>query len=195
MKVLCVHGSPRSNGNSSLVANQFLETARSLGAETRVYKINKLNYQGCQGCHACKTKMSKCILEDDLTEVLEAIREADILVFATSVYIRDAPGQFKCFVDRTFSYYKPDFHTNSNPSRLPYGKVLVFIITQAKPDEEKHKDVFLRYGGYFKRALNLAEIHLIRLCGVGMDGEKGVPEHFLHQAEEIARSLLKPPSF
>jgi multimeric flavodoxin WrbA len=190
MKIACVLGSPRAHANSTLIASHFLHAAEDCGAESRTFTLARLNYRGCQACHVCKTKLDTCVLKDDVTPILEAIRDADVVVVATPVYIRDIPGQFKCFMDRTFSYYKPDFHTNLQPSRLAFGKKLVFIMTQAKADEAMHTDVFVRYSEYLRRALNLAEIHLIRVCGVGMNGAFGVPEQSLRQAEETARVVV-----
>ena len=70
-------------------------------------------------------------MEDELTEVLEAIKKADTLVLASPVYFGDISGRLKCFFDRTYSYFNPDFS-----SRLPSGKKAVFILVQAEPEEE-----------------------------------------------------------
>jgi multimeric flavodoxin WrbA len=122
MKIVCLLGSPRTNGNSSILASRFLATAAGLGAETRAFELNRLTYRCCQGCYACKTTLDSCIVQDDLTAVLEAVRAADVVVLATPVYYGDISGQLKCFIDRTFSYLVPDYVTNPNPSRLPPGK-------------------------------------------------------------------------
>ena len=122
MKIVCLLGSPREKGNSATIANRFCDTAEKLGAEVSTFALNKLEYRGCQGCMACKTKLDKCILEDDLTEVLEAVRETDVLVLATPVYFWDVSSQLKAFIDRTFSYLVPDFLTNPNRSRLASGE-------------------------------------------------------------------------
>ena len=95
MKVTCLLGSPREKGNSAALAKKFCKTAESLGASIRTVSLNTLNFRGCQGCMACKTKLDKCALEDDLTEVLEAIRETDVLVLASPVYYWDVSSQLK----------------------------------------------------------------------------------------------------
>ena len=117
MKVVCLLGSPREKGNSATIANRFCKTAERLGAEVITAVLNKLDFRGCQGCMACKTKLDRCVLEDDLTDVLEAIRETDVLVLASPVYFWDVSSQLKAFIDRTFSYLVPDFITN--PEEIP----------------------------------------------------------------------------
>jgi multimeric flavodoxin WrbA len=188
MKIACVLGSPREKGNSAAIAQRFLDTAEALGAESETFILNKLSYRGCQACYACKTKLDRCILKDGLTPVLEAVKNADVLVIATPTYYGDVSGQFKCFMDRTYSYLKPDYITNSQPSRLAPGKKLVFIMTQGHPDEAMFNHVFPLYDRFF-RWYGLAETRLIRACGVGGGGVVDVPERFLEEAEEAARAI------
>ncbi len=189
MKIVCLLGSPRTGGNSSILASRFLATAAGLGAETRAFELNRLNYRGCQGCYACKTTLDSCIVQDDLTAVLEAVHAADVVVLATPVYYGDISGQLKCFIDRTFSYLVPDYVTNPNPSRLPPGKKLVFIITQGNPDRKLFEDIYPRYDKFLKW-YGFAESHLIRACGIGPATVDKVPEHYLQQAEALARAIM-----
>jgi multimeric flavodoxin WrbA len=123
--------------------------------------------------------------------VLEAVKKADAVVLATPVYCGDIPGQVKCFIDRTFSYMVPDYLTNPKCSRLPPGKKLVMIVTKGAQDEGMFAEVPKRYDAFLKRVLVLADVRLIRTCGVGGGGiTKGVPEKFLWQAEETARAII-----
>jgi len=190
MKISCVLGSPRKDSNSAAIAERFNETAKSLGAKVESVVLNQLNYRGCQGCMSCKTTSDKCVLEDDLAGVLESLKSADIVVMAMPVYCSDVPGQVKCFLDRTFSYLKPDFRTESNPSRFPLGKKLIFIITQGAPAEEMFADIPQRYTDFLKRSMGFGDTYLIRGVGVGAGGTVGVPDSYLQKAEEIARSLI-----
>lgn len=190
MKIVTLLGSPRKGGNSSAIANHLMAVARDLGADTRGFELNSLSYRGCQGCYACKKNLDRCILEDDLTEVLEAVMEADIVVLASPVYYGDFSGQLKCFIDRTFSYLVPDYVTNPNPSRLPPGKKLVFILTQGNPDPKLFEDVYPRYDKFLKW-YGFAGSHLVRACGIGPATVDKVPERTLKEAEETIRMLLK----
>ena len=186
MKISCLLGSPRKKSNSAAIANRFAETAANLGAEIETIVLNDLTYRGCQGCMSCKTTHDKCVLKDDLTEVLDSLKEADIVVMAMPVYCSDVPGQVKCFLDRTFSYLKPLHLSEPNPTRVPLGKKLVFIITQGAPSEELFADIPERYQAFLKRSMGFGDTYLIRACDVG----GGVPDHFLKKAEELAQSIV-----
>jgi multimeric flavodoxin WrbA len=187
MNIVCLLGSPRAGSNSSTIAKRFIVTAEKSGAKVKSYILNDLKYRGCQGCMACKTKLEKCVLQDDLAEVLEAVQQADVLVMASPVYYGDISSQLKGFIDRTFSYLKPDFMTNPNPVRFAPGKKLVFALTQGQP-EDAFSDIFPRYDFFFKW-YGYSESHLIRACGVVGEGEIEARQDILALAEETAAKV------
>ncbi len=189
MKIVCLLGSPRPKGNSAVIAKRFCETAESLGADVEIFALNKLKYRGCQACMTCKTKLDKCVLKDDLAEVLDAVRDSDVLVMATPVYYGVVSSQLKAYIDRTFSYLVPDYVTNQNPSRLSPGKELVFIQVQGHPDENLFNDVFPRYDSFFKW-YGFGESHLIRACGVRDKGDVEGREDIMKLAEETAAKII-----
>ncbi|HDL65029.1 MAG TPA: flavodoxin family protein, partial [Proteobacteria bacterium] len=133
MLIISLIGSPRQRGNSAVLATRLGEIARRRGARTETFFLNQLSYRGCQACLVCKTGSDRCVLEDDLTEVLEAVRQSDVLVLTTPVYFGDVASQMKAFIDRTFSFLVPDYMTNPDKSRLQPGKKLVFIQSQGNP--------------------------------------------------------------
>ena len=190
MKVTCLIGSPRENSNSAAIAGQFTKTAAGLGAKVETVVLNDLKFRGCQACMACKTTSEKCVQQDELSGVLESLKQADVVVMAMPVYCSDVPGQFKCFVDRTYSYMPPGYREGA-PSRVPPGKKLVFIMTQGAPVEDLFADVPQKYLDFFKRIMAFGDAHLIRAVGVGGGGTVGVPEQYLQKAEQLARAIVK----
>ena len=85
MKITCVLGSAKANGNSATLAKRFCGKAQELGAEVQTFLLNDLSYRGCQGCNACKSTLDRCVERDDLEPVLDSIRECDVLVMASPV--------------------------------------------------------------------------------------------------------------
>jgi len=189
MKMICLLGSPRPKGNSAAIAEHLCGTAEKLGAEVQTYALNKMKFRGCQACMTCKTKLDKCVLKDDLTEVLAAIHEADVLVLATPTYFGEVSSQLKTFMDRTFSYLASDFLTNPNPSRLPPGKTFVFIQTQGQPEEGIFNDIFPRWEGFFKW-YGFGDTHLIRSCGIGQVDDPASQAEAIKLAEKTAEELV-----
>ena len=189
MKVVAVLGSPRPKGTSATLAEKFLALAGQRGFTPVVHELNSLNYRGCQGCFACKTSRNDCVLQDDLTQVLADVATADVLLLATPVYFGDPTAQLKGFIDRTFSYFAPDYRTSATPSRLAPGKKLVFIQTQGNPDETFFADIYPKYAGFLKRN-SFAEAHLIRARGVATADDILKNDIYQQQVEQVAAAVF-----
>ncbi len=184
MKVTAILGSPNPKGTTATMAGAFLSKARELGAETTTYPLNQMKFQGCQGCYVCKSKQEFCVLKDDLTPALEAMQKSDIMVFATPIYYWDVTGQFKCFVDRTWSLVKPDYMTNPDPVRIEKGKKAIFITSQ-QAVEEKHKDVSEKYMGFLK--MYGFQTESLRAFGITSDSKL---DGYIDKAKELASRML-----
>jgi len=184
MKAVAILGSPRAKSNSSALARIILRKLEHRGAETREFILNKLNFSGCVACDTCKAKLDHCVLQDDLTEVLEAVGEADVLILASPVYFSEVSGQFKCFFDRTFSYLNPDFS-----GRLKPGKSSVFVLTQMQPDLNLYTDVYPRYETWLK-IWGCVDNYLLRMNGPGTEDAVAQRPDIVSQAEEIADKLM-----
>lgn len=104
-KILIVSASPRKGGNSDLLCDQFLKGAREAGhqAEKIFLRDKKINY--CTGCGACQSNGGKCVLKDDMAEILEKMIAANVIVMATPVYFYTMNAQMKTVIDRTVARY------------------------------------------------------------------------------------------
>ena len=188
MKVVCLLGSPRVRGNSEQLAEEIMIPLQEKGAEIKSYHLNKLTYKGCQACMACKTKQDTCILKDELTEVMNEVKEAEVLILASPVYYGDVTGQMKCFIDRTFEYLVPDYITAEVPCRLPAGKRCAIVLVQGAPNEAQFSDVFPRYKGFLDW-YGFSEVDEVRACGVHAKGSVKENEDVLKRAKTVGKAL------
>lgn len=190
MKIVCLLGSPRRHGNSAHLADYFLEQLQERGAEVSRYQLNDLSMRGCQACDACKIDFERCVIEDDLADVLDAVSTADALVFASPVYYGDVTAQLKMFIDRSYSYLKPGYISQQHPSRFPERKPLVFILTQGHRDPEEFKDILPRYSKIFYWT-GFAKVVPLRVIDVYHPGdvEKKRPEVY-RQLDEMAADMM-----
>ncbi len=191
MKVVCVLGSPRIGGNTDIVADAFLETAKKAGAETKKFYLNKMQYRGCQACMGCKKTAETCVLKDDLSPLLDEVRQCDVLVLCSPVYYGDITSQMKAFIDRTYCYLTPDFMSSPHPSRLKSGKQLVFIQAQGHPDLKQFQDIFPRYE-FFLKWYGFEKTYLIRAVGVVEKGMVKSHPEVLQLAEKVAKEVTSP---
>jgi multimeric flavodoxin WrbA len=104
-KVLILAGSPRKGGNSDLLCDQFLLGAQDAGHEVEKIYVTDREIAYCTGCGVCFEQKSGCAQKDDMTDILEMMINADIIVMATPVYFYNMNGQMKTLIDRTCSGY------------------------------------------------------------------------------------------
>jgi len=189
MRAAVILGSPRYTGNSTILADIFCEKFDDRDVPVVRHQLNNLNIRGCQACSACKGKSETCVVKDDLTPVLADVANADIIVLATPVYWGDISGQMKLFVDRTYSYLKPDFMFREDKHRLPPGKKLVWIQTQGG-NETQFGDVFSRYNLFWEQLGFFEESHVIRGCNAPLNATILDQQDLINEAEELAQKLV-----
>ena len=128
-KIIILSSSPRRNGNTDTLSSKIAISLGKKGVETETVRLNDIQLRGCQSCYACK-KQDNCILKDDGPELLDKIKSADAVVFATPVFMWDMTAQLKTLVDRFFTYMNMDYS-----SKLPADKKFCFVVSQGQADE------------------------------------------------------------
>lgn len=99
MNIAVINGSPRNNGNSDLLCDEFIRGAKESGHNAEKISLREHNVNTCKACYAC-FKTGKCVQKDDMTEILNKVKNADILVLASPTYFMTMSGQMKIFIDR-----------------------------------------------------------------------------------------------
>lgn len=103
-KVVIVSSSPRKDGNSDILAQEFARGARDAGHCAEIINVRDMQLKFCTGCMSCM-KRDGCILDDGMNAVYGTIRDADALVLASPVYYYAVSGQLKTFLDRLNPLY------------------------------------------------------------------------------------------
>ena len=96
MKITVISSSLRRNGNSEMLADEFIRGAKESGNEVEKITLGGKKINFCIGCLSCQ-KTGKCVIKDDCAEINEKIHDADVLVFATPIYYYEMSGQLKRF--------------------------------------------------------------------------------------------------
>jgi multimeric flavodoxin WrbA len=100
MKILAIHGSPLTTRSTTRkLANFVLKGAEGAGAETEMIDLCDFRVTPCTSCEGCSFN-GICVYEDDVPVLVERMKEADGIVFASPVYIDNVSGQMKIFFDR-----------------------------------------------------------------------------------------------
>jgi multimeric flavodoxin WrbA len=100
MKIIAINGSPRTvRGTTRRLAQFVLDGAEKAGAETEMVDLCDLLVTPCTACDACSLN-GICVNDDDVPSLVERMKEADGIIFASPVYIDNVSGQMKVFFDR-----------------------------------------------------------------------------------------------
>jgi len=100
MKILAIHGSPRTiRSTTRRLAALVLEGAAGSGAETEMIDLADHHITPCTACEGCSLT-GNCVFDDDVTALVARMQEADALIFDSPVYTDNISGQMKVFCDR-----------------------------------------------------------------------------------------------
>lgn len=103
-KVIILSASPRKNGNSDLLCNEFYKGAMDAGHDVEKIFLADKHIEYCRGCGICN-KTNRCIIDDDMAAILDKLLSADIIVMASPVYFYTINGQMKTLIDRIVPQY------------------------------------------------------------------------------------------
>ncbi|HPM62614.1 MAG TPA: flavodoxin family protein, partial [Methanoregulaceae archaeon] len=116
MRIVAFNGSPRAEqSNTHVMVSSFLAGAEDAGADTENVFLAKYTINHCLGCFGCWLKTpGTCVQSDDMEELIKKYLAADIVIFATPLYIDNVSGIMKNFMDRLIPMGDPHFEKDSN---------------------------------------------------------------------------------
>lgn len=104
--ILIISSSPRKNGNSQMLCEQFKKGAEEKGHTVILIRLMEKKIGFCRACDGCMRNDGTCVLNDDMEEILKLFQKADVLVLATPVYFYGISAQMKTFIDRTYPIWQ-----------------------------------------------------------------------------------------
>ncbi len=135
MKIVVLTGSPRKNGNSSYLAEQFIKGAQEAGHEVFRFDVAFLKVEGCMACNRCGMD-GPCVLKDDFELVRPRLLDADMVVFATPMYYFGISAQLKKIIDR---FYAINGQIKGTPKKA------AFLMTYANTAKKEAEPMLLHY--------------------------------------------------
>jgi len=108
MKILAINSSYRGDkGHTRFLIDKLFKGTTERGAECEVVTLSKKKINICIACNVCQTEnhFLKCVFEekDDVRSIFNKMASADLIIFASPVYIFGISGLMKIFLDRIHS--------------------------------------------------------------------------------------------
>jgi len=121
MQVIAINCSPNGGrGNTAVILDPFLAGMRGAGADVELLETRRLRIKPCRGDFNCWLRTpGKCTQKDDMEWILPKLREADIMVFATPLYVDGMSGPMKMFLDRMIPLGLPFIEVRDGHCRHP----------------------------------------------------------------------------
>ena len=107
-RVIVLSTSLRKHGNSDTLADAFAKGAKEAGHQVEKISLIGKKIGFCQGCLAC-LNTQRCVIHDDADAIVQAMKEADVLAFATPIYYYEMCGQMKTLLDRANPLFSSDY--------------------------------------------------------------------------------------
>lgn len=103
MYAVGVSGSPRKNGNTSILVNEVL---RFIDGEKRLISLADLDIHPCRDCGGCYEENTGCVIDDDIPWVIRELEKCDVILLGSPCYFKSVSAQLKMLIDRTVSVYE-----------------------------------------------------------------------------------------
>ena len=118
--------------------------------------VCRIKINGCLACEYCHTKGNGiCIQKDDMQEIYDLLKEAEMLVIASPIYYHGVSGQLKCVLDRFYSAAYP-----RKPKNL---KKVAMILSSG--DADMYDGAMFSYQGDFLDYLGLEDMGIFTAHG------------------------------
>ena len=102
MKVVAFNGSPRKDGNTTILINHVFRELEKEGVETELVQLSGKEIHGCIACYKCfENKDQRCAVKDDIAnECIEKMIKAEGIILGSPVYFTDVTAEMKALIDR-----------------------------------------------------------------------------------------------
>ena len=175
MSLLGLVCSTRRLGNCELLLKE-LSTHLSTPHQLNLLRLPQFNIRPCKACYACLEE-GQCRQQDDLSTVLDALCEADVLMVATPTYFLGPQASLKTLLDRGLSFY--------GRADTLWGKPALGAAIAGIPGKEGYAKLGMES---FLKFL-LAEIRASEVFYGALPGEILQDEDNLSRIEELAAAL------
>jgi multimeric flavodoxin WrbA len=183
-KVLAINGSPRKDGNTSILIRHILAEMEMRGITTETIQLGGKKIHGCLACMKCfENRDRRCVIDDDLVNTcIEKMSTADGIILGSPVYFLDVTSEMKALIDRAgFVSF-----ANGHLFRNKVGNVAVAV---RRAGASRTADTMLHF-----LLANDAVVPGLPVIGIGRDigdiekDDEGIA-HAKHLGETMARLL------
>ncbi len=181
-KVLAINGSPRKDGNTSILIRHILRECENAGIETETIQLAGKKIHGCTSCMKCfENRDGKCVIDDDLVNTcIRKMIDADGIILGSPVYFLDVTSEMKALIDRAGFVS----HANGHPLS---GKVGNAAVAVRRAGASRTFDTMLHFF-----LANEMVVPGLPCIGIGRDiGDVERDEEGIAHAEKVGQTMAR----
>ena len=104
MRAIIISGSRNSDGQTGRAADALFQGMTDKGSQGETFFLPEMKIRRCRQCDdrgwgICRTE-GRCVIEDDFAALVDKIKAADVVVFASPVYLGDLSESIRTLLDR-----------------------------------------------------------------------------------------------
>lgn len=176
-------------GNTARVLAPFLKGLREAGASVELFYAKRLDVKPCMGEFHCWNKEpGVCYQKDDMHTLYPKLREADILVLATPVYI-PLPGEMQNLINRLCPLLEPILAWRDDRTRAKFHddvKIRKIVLVSTSGWWEMGN-----FGTVVRIAEEIAKDASVEFAGAILRPHASVMSEKKEKAKEITEALRK----
>lgn len=103
MKTLVLNGSPKGDRSDCMhMTRAFVKGMKSVDESMEIQTINVIDkdIKFCKGCLTCMHNGGKCVIDDDMKEILPLFQDADTIIMSFPLYCYSMPALMKNLIER-----------------------------------------------------------------------------------------------
>lgn len=187
-KIVAIYGSPRRNGNTSVLLRSAVQGARSVGASVEEIVLRDLKMSPCLEIYGCK-QTGRCAIKDDFQQVYDLLTQCQGLILASPIFFYTVSAHTKILMDRCQSLWVKKYWMGENPpvSGAPRRKGLFISVGATKG--KKLFDGALLTVRYFFDPLDMDLWGTLLYRGLDFEGDIAQHPEYLDEAHEAGKNL------
>ncbi len=116
-KILAIYGSPRRQGNTTLLLNHAVQGVLDTGAQVEKIVLRDLKMSPCLEIYGCK-ETGRCVIQDDFQNVYDQLLACHGLMLASPIFFYTVSAHTKILMDRCQSLWVKKYWID----KIPYGQ-------------------------------------------------------------------------
>ena len=188
--ILAIYGSPRREGNTSVLLKQAVQGARDAGADIEEITLRDLKMSPCLEIYGC-LKTGRCAIKDDFQSLYDKLLSVKGLMLASPIFFYTVSAHTKILMDRCQSLWVKKYWIDKMQEGAPEPTRLGLFISVGATKGKRLFDGTLLTVRYFFDALDMKLWKSLLYRGLDFKGDVLKHPDYLEEAYEAGKDFVR----